>query len=99
MKHIGSGITIVLLFTLDCLKKGLTLTLFSLYSMKLFTVYINGMMSHCYYSDTKSNIDMSTKIHYCNGAGLGIGQEIKDVLDKVKIVTAIKDFFNKNNVK
>jgi len=63
--------------------------------MKLFTVYINGMMSHCYYSDTKTNIDMSTKIHYCNGAGLGIGQEIKDVSDKVKIVTAIKEFLNK----
>ena len=65
--------------------------------IKLFSVYMNNRISHCYYSDSILNIDMSTKIHYCDGNG--IADEIKDVAEKAKIIVSIKDFFNRSNVK
>lgn len=63
----------------------------------MFSVYTNGTITHCYYSDSKSKIDMSTKIHLCNANG--IGDEIIDIVDKTKFISALRLFFDKNNVK
>jgi hypothetical protein len=62
--------------------------------MKMFSVYINGTITHCYYSDSKSKIDMSTKIYSCNANG--IGDEIIDIVDKTKFISAVRLYFEKN---
>jgi len=65
--------------------------------MKMFSVYTHGAINYCYYSDSKTNIDMSTKIHNCNVNG--IGDEITDIVDKTKFIAALRLFFHKNNIK
>jgi hypothetical protein len=58
---------------------------------------MNGKITHCYYSGNKLNINLGTKIYSCNPSG--IGDEIIDIVDKTKIISAIRVFFDGNEIK
>lgn len=58
--------------------------------LKMFSVYMNNNISHCYFSDTKGNISTETKIFSCHHNS--IDTEITSFAEKVKLVFSIKKY-------
>lgn len=61
--------------------------------LKLFSVYIDKNISYCYFSESIKDISTSTILFNCYNNS--VGDEIKNVVEKTKIINSIKEYFTK----